>query len=287
MVPPPRIGRRCSRWRVTKLPLAALLVASCASIRESGLWSWIVPSTVNFPAKAAPAIGCKARHVLQTRQSRSQRRAGSDRGDLKKALLELVDTAARGADEAQSPAITEAFEALERQNPCEAPLESPLLKGEWELIWTTSTGILGLSRPPPFRPRASKPILQFLDPAAQYARNLEYTWLGKNTVEATIVPLNSSQRGDFTSKLDEFLLFKYGAVDKPGGTYMPEGDQLERSTIGVRFDVFRLFGWLSVKAPESATGILEVTYLDEDLRLSRGDRGNLFVLRRFSDEKVE
>ena len=59
---------------------------------------------------------------------------------------------------------------------------------------------------------------------------------------------------------------------------------MEKSTVGVRFKTFTLFGLLPVPAPESATGILQVTYLDEELRLSRGDRGNLFVLKKVSSE---
>ena len=47
----------------------------------------------------------------------------------------------------------------------------------------------------------------------------------------------------------------------------------------VQFKEFKLLGLIPVKAPASATGELEVTYLDEELRVSRGNKGNLFVLR--------
>lgn len=46
----------------------------------------------------------------------------------------------------------------------------------------------------------------------------------------------------------------------------------------VQFKEFKLLGLLPVKAPASAAGELEITYLDDDLRISRGNRGNLFVL---------
>ncbi|CAN1164590.1 Probable plastid-lipid-associated protein 4, chloroplastic [Linum perenne] len=39
------------------------------------------------------------------------------------------------------------------------------------------------------------------------------------------------------------------------------------------------FNQIPVKAPERARGELEITYLDEELRVSRGDKGNLFVLK--------
>ncbi|KAG0448709.1 hypothetical protein HPP92_027704 [Vanilla planifolia] len=36
---------------------------------------------------------------------------------------------------------------------------------------------------------------------------------------------------------------------------------------------------LPFKAPGSGRGELEITYLDEEIRISRGDKGNLFVLK--------
>ena len=36
---------------------------------------------------------------------------------------------------------------------------------------------------------------------------------------------------------------------------------------------FKLLGLVPVNAPPSAKGKLDITYVDEDLRISRGDRG--------------
>ncbi|KAA8536527.1 hypothetical protein F0562_029005 [Nyssa sinensis] len=36
---------------------------------------------------------------------------------------------------------------------------------------------------------------------------------------------------------------------------------------------------IPIKAPGRARGELEITYLDEELRASRGDKGNLFILK--------
>ncbi|XP_071729870.1 probable plastid-lipid-associated protein 4, chloroplastic [Rutidosis leptorrhynchoides] len=49
--------------------------------------------------------------------------------------------------------------------------------------------------------------------------------------------------------------------------------------VAVKFDYFKIFGLIPVKAPDTARGSLEITYLDEELRVSRGNKGNLFVLR--------
>ncbi|KAF5186314.1 Plastid-lipid associated protein PAP / fibrillin family protein [Thalictrum thalictroides] len=54
---------------------------------------------------------------------------------------------------------------------------------------------------------------------------------------------------------------------------------LNARRVAVKFDYFKILGLIPVKAPERATGELEITYLDEDLRISRGDKGNLFILQ--------
>ena len=56
-----------------------------------------------------------------------------------------------------------------------------------------------------------------------------------------------------------------------------------KSRVGVQFKQFKLLGLIPITAPESAKGKLDTTYLDEQLRVSRGDRGNLFVLERYEE----
>merc|ERR1740130_817968 len=53
-----------------------------------------------------------------------------------------------------------------------------------------------------------------------------------------------------------------------------------RSRVDVPFETFRI-GPLAIPAPD-LTGSLDTTYLDEDMRISRGDKDNLFVLLRES-----
>ena len=47
----------------------------------------------------------------------------------------------------------------------------------------------------------------------------------------------------------------------------------------VQFKRFQL-GPVGFNAPEKFKGGLDITYLDEDVRLTRGDKGNIFVLTR-------
>ncbi|PKI52987.1 hypothetical protein CRG98_026567 [Punica granatum] len=54
---------------------------------------------------------------------------------------------------------------------------------------------------------------------------------------------------------------------------------LNAKKVAVKFDFFRISGLIPIKNPGSGRGQLEITYLDEELRISRGDRGNLFILK--------
>lgn len=50
------------------------------------------------------------------------------------------------------------------------------------------------------------------------------------------------------------------------------------SKVAVQFKTFKILNLLPITAPPSARGELAVTFLDDTLRISRGDKGNLFVL---------
>jgi len=43
--------------------------------------------------------------------------------------------------------------------------------------------------------------------------------------------------------------------------------------VAVQFKQFKILGLIPVTAPESAKGSLSVTFLDEEMRISRGDKG--------------
>ncbi|KAG1654652.1 hypothetical protein FOA52_010280 [Chlamydomonas sp. UWO 241] len=166
--------------------------------------------------------------------------AVSQRSARKAELLDLITPLKRGASASpdDKDAVEAAAAALEALNPTRSPLSSPLVNGGWELLYTTSATILGLSRPPPFRP--SGKIVQVLDATNLKARNLESAPFF-NQVSANLEPLSSSK-------------------------------------VAVVFQEFKIFGLIPIKAPPTARGELDITYLDDDLRISRGDRGNLFVL---------
>lgn len=116
----------------------------------------------------------------------------------------------------------------------------PFLSADWLLEYTTSASILGTSRPAFLR--ANGPIYQTIRAEKLEARNQE-TWPWFSAVEATLKPLSKSK-------------------------------------VAVQFQTFYIGSLIPIKAPPTAKGELDITYLDDDLRISRGDKGNLFVLSR-------
>lgn len=72
-----------------------------------------------------------------------------------------------------------------------------------------------------------------------------------------------------------FLLNVVKVPRKVTAALSPQSDKLTN----VQFKTFQI-GPLGFKAPEQLKGYLDITYLDDDLRLTRGDKGNIFVLTR-------
>ncbi|CAE6067323.1 unnamed protein product [Arabidopsis arenosa] len=56
---------------------------------------------------------------------------------------------------------------------------------------------------------------------------------------------------------------------------------LDSKKVAVKLQVFKILGFIPVKAPDSARGELEITYVDEELRISRGKGNLLFILKMF------
>lgn len=160
---------------------------------------------------------------------------------LKEQLLEAIATLDRGvkATPQDQELIDKMARKLEMMNQVKEPLKSGLLNGKWELLYTTSQSILQTKRPIFLRPFGK--IYQAINLDTLRAQNME-TWPFFNQITANLVPLNARRTA-------------------------------------VKFDYFKIAGLIRVKNPGSGRGQIEITYLDEELRISRGDKGNLFILR--------
>jgi len=134
-----------------------------------------------------------------------------------------------------------------------ANLQNPLLAGNWLMVWTTSASIAGKTRPKLLQTQT--PPEQFLDVKKGLAINAENFGFGfgtfQNSVRADLVPLTNSKVK---------VQFKEFRVGSPLFSYKPE--------------------------PGTFQGELSVTYLDDEMRISRGDQGNVFVLLRESTQRT-
>ncbi|XP_071736884.1 probable plastid-lipid-associated protein 4, chloroplastic [Rutidosis leptorrhynchoides] len=192
------------------------------------------------------SLNCKTTtnsRVLKTRVSFLQlfQTKNEDFERLKQELVETIAPLDRGADatDTQQERVDQIARKLEAGNKVKEPLKSDLLNGKWELLYTTSRSILQTKRPKILR--ANGKIYQAINVDTLRAQNME-TWPFFNQATANLVPLNAKR-------------------------------------VAVKFDAFKVFGLIPIKARGSGRGQLEITYLDEELRISRGNEGNLFILK--------
>lgn len=167
---------------------------------------------------------------------------------FKDVLLEKVLPLNFGRTIADVPSEQAEIEKLARQaeatNKSTNPSTDPNLSAKWKMVYTTSKSILRVKLPSLLQPVE---ITQYIDAANLRAYNEEVFKIGPfkftNAVEAKLTPRSNS-------------LFD------------------------VNFVQFIVFGFLkfNVEKNDNFKGYLDITYLDEDTRISRGNKGNLFVL---------
>ncbi|MEA5537168.1 PAP/fibrillin family protein [Crocosphaera sp. XPORK-15E] len=187
-------------------------------------------------------------------------------------LLETIAGKNRGllATEMDKVRVLSAIEQLEDHNPNPQPLKTPeLLEGNWRLLYTSSRGILGLDR---------IPLLQ-LGQIYQYIR-VEDAKL-YNIAEIVGVPflegiVSVAARFEWISerrvqvKFERYIL----GLQKLLG-YTSPNQLIKEIEAGKKFSPLDF----SIESREQQ-GWLEITYLDEDLRIGRGNEGSVFVLAK-------
>ncbi|MGB3790391.1 MAG: PAP/fibrillin family protein [Phormidesmis sp.] len=191
-------------------------------------------------------------------------------------------------------AIASIVARVEDLNPTPDPLSAPdLLAGDWRLLYTTSQELLGLDRIPfatlrniyqCVRPEISRiyniaevdslPFCEGLvSVVADFApAPLEESAPTKDSVAVATRTL-SQRRVNVKFNRAVFGLQRALGYQSPA-QYIKQLQSTEKFTLlqGVDFAINsdRQQGWL------------EVTYLDKDLRIGRGNQGSLFVLTRDS-----
>ncbi|MGB5917162.1 MAG: PAP/fibrillin family protein [Phormidesmis sp.] len=190
-------------------------------------------------------------------------------------------------------AIASMIARLEDLNPTPEPLSATaLLAGDWRLLYTTSQELLGIDR---FPLAALGNIYQCVRPQHSLIYNIaelkSAPYLeGLVSVVASFAPATVSTSSTSTSS-----------------TTASTADSLSKNRVNVKFNraiigLQRILGYQSPAQyiqklettdkfnllqgidfaidAERQQGWLEITYLDKDLRIGRGNQGSLFVLTK-------
>lgn len=190
----------------------------------------------------------------------------------KTALLNAIAGTNRGllASEHQKQFISEAIATLESLNPTARPVEAAdLLEGNWRLLYTTSKALLNLDRVPVYK---LGQIYQCIRVETTSVYNIAEIYglpylEGLVSVAAKFVPI-SEQRVQVTFKRSIV------GVQRLIGYSSPE-DFIQQIEAGKKFTA------LDVPInSDTQQGWLDITYLDQDLRIGRGNEGSVFVLSK-------
>lgn len=187
-------------------------------------------------------------------------------------LLQAIAGKNRGllASENDNLAILAAVARLEEFNPTPRPLDAAdKLDGDWRLLYTTSTELLGIGRVPVL---TLGQIYQSIRVKTQQVFNIaEVTSLplleGLVSVAARFEPV-SDRRVDVGFERGVFGLQRLIGYRNPR-QFIQEIQSGKRFTAAdFRIDPTQRKGWL------------EITYLDDDMRIGRGNEGSVFVLTK-------
>ena len=221
--------------------------------------------------------------AARVRDARPRRAAeassgGSDVASLKAAVLRGVSLAAR--DRSAIPAVIANIAQLEALNPTRSPVDDAKLNGTWALIGTYSVdGPVARSRN----------ALQTLSDSVYEGlyKNTQWSWLagGMASAESSGSKARSFQNIDVARgeifNIVEFAAFGRRARITVTGTIARESP----TSLAVVFVASSIEGLpfappvVRVPLPRPR-GYVETTFLDDEMRISRGSRGTLFVTVR-------
>lgn len=190
-------------------------------------------------------------------------------------LLEAIASTNRGllASEADQQAIQMWAARLEDRSPIPDPLDATdQLEGIWRLLYTTSRELLGIDRFPLYKLGQIYQCVYLTERRIyNIAEIVGLPWLeGLVSVSARFEAV-SQKRVNVGFERGIFGLQRVLGYDTPA-SFIQKLQAEEKLPLwqGVDFRINR----------DRQSGWLEVTYLDDDLRIGRGNQGSLFVLRK-------
>ena len=188
-------------------------------------------------------------------------------------LLEAIAGKNRGllATETDKVSILAAVSRLEDRNPTPRPIEATeLLEGNWRLLYTTSNSLLTFGR---FPPLPLGQIYQCVRTSSAKIYNIaevsELPFLeGLVSVTARFEPVSDAR---VNVKFERSIIGLRRLIG-----YRSPSDFIRDIEAGKKFFPAVDFGIES----RDQQGWLDVTYLDNDLRIGRGNEGSVFVLTK-------
>lgn len=190
----------------------------------------------------------------------------------KSALLEVIAGKNRGllATETDKLAVLAAVAQLEDRNPTPRPVEAAeLLDGNWRLLYTTSRGLLGIDQLPLVKLGQIYQCIRVKDAKVyNIAEVYGLPYLeGIVSVAATFEPVSERR---VQVKFNRSIIGAQRLIN-----YQSPEDLIEQIEAGKKF--------IAIDFPidsREQQGWLDITYLDEDLRIGRGNEGSVFVLTK-------
>ncbi len=187
-------------------------------------------------------------------------------------VLEMIAGKNRGllVTETDKVKILSLVEKLEDQNPNPSPLNNPeLLDGDWRLLYTTSKSILGLNNFPLVQ---LGQIYQCIRIQSKKVYNVAEI-VGIPFLEGLVsVVANFETVSDkrINVNFQRSIIGLQRWLD-----YLSPKDLIDKIEMGKKFMPLDF----SI-AEREQSGWLELTYIDENLRINRGNQGNLFILSK-------
>lgn len=187
-------------------------------------------------------------------------------------LLEAIAGKNRGllASALDKQSILSAIAQLEDRNPTPRPTEAlELLNGNWRLLYTTSDDLLRIDQVPFCK---LGQIYQYIqaDQARIYniAEIYGLPWLeGLVSVAARLEPISERR---VQVKFERSVVGLQRLVNYESPTHLIHQIESGQSLKALDFQL----------NPEQQQGWLDITYLDSDLRIGRGNEGSVFVLAK-------
>ncbi|BAB76017.1 PAP/fibrillin family protein [Anabaena sp. FACHB-709] len=190
----------------------------------------------------------------------------------KTALLDAIAGTNRGllASEQQKQAILAAIATLEDLNPTPRPVETAnLLEGNWRLLYTTSKALLNLDRVPVYK---LGQIYQCIRVETTSVYNIAEIYglpylEGLVSVAAKFEPVSERR---VQVKFQRSIVGLQRLIG-----YTSPGDFIQQIEAGKKFTALDVL----IKS-DTQQGWLDITYIDNNLRIGRGNEGSVFVLSK-------